>query len=241
MNKDSIVNKIIFTEDIADSVFVEKCKIYTFINPVSYLDAIKQAKLFNQFDGIFADGSFVVKAIRVLYHKQVEKREFDMSSMAKSLFEYASDNDKSVYVIASKQEEIENAIKKIKYTYSNLNILGFRSGFFENTQEYDEAISKVVRLSPDYLIVGMGIIKQEEFLLKAKKAGFNGIGFTCGAFITQTANYADKIDFFPSWAVRYNLRFLYRIYKEPHTRKRYLKSAFVFPVKFVLEKYGSRK
>ena len=237
MNKDVIINKIILTEDVVGSVFTERGKIYTFINPVSYLDAVSHSDLFAQYDGIFADGTTIVKAIRIFYQKKVEKREMDMSSMARSLFNYATENDKSIYVIASKQEETENAIEKIKNKYPNLNIIGFRSGYFKDSQEIDDTIAKVIGLSPDYLIVGMGIVKQEEFLLKAKKAGYNGIGFTCGAFITQTANYAAEINFFPEWAVKYNLRFLYRLYKEPHTRKRYLKASFLFPIRFVRNKY----
>jgi hypothetical protein len=38
-NMDQIVNKIISTEAIADSVFEKQGQIYTFVNPVSYLDA----------------------------------------------------------------------------------------------------------------------------------------------------------------------------------------------------------
>jgi N-acetylglucosaminyldiphosphoundecaprenol N-acetyl-beta-D-mannosaminyltransferase len=238
MNKDLVVNKIIATESIADSVFIVNGKIYTFLNPVSYLDAVKNKELFEQFDGIFADGTLVVKMIKAFYHKLIGKREFDMSSMARSLFNYAVESDKSVYIIASKQDEIEKAVDKFKNEYPNLRIIGYRSGYFVNSEEERSAISKVIALSPDYLIVGMGAIKQEEFLLKAKNSGFEGIGFTCGGFITQTANYAAGVDYFPEWAVRYNVRFIYRLFKEPHTRTRYLKAAFLFPYKFICNKYG---
>ncbi len=237
MGNDIIIKKIIETEKIADAVFLKKGQIFSFINPVSYLDAVKYKDLFEQFDGIFADGSLVVKAIKTLYHERVEKREFDMSSMARSLFDFAMENDKSVYIIASKHDEIENAIEKIKKNYPNLKLLGFRSGYFNDRYEYDVTISKVINISPDYLIVGMGVIKQEEFLLRIKKAGFKGVGFTCGAFITQTAKFAAEIDYFPRWAVKYNLRFMYRIYKEPHTRKRYLKACFLFPFKILYNKF----
>ena len=33
----------------------------------------------------------------------------------------------------------------------------------------------------------MGTVVQEDFLFKAKQAGYNGIGFTCGGFIHQTS------------------------------------------------------
>lgn len=238
MKKDVLVDMIISTDEFASTAFVKRGKIYTFLNPVSYLDALKHKELFSQFDGIFADGTLVVKMIKAFYHKMIEKREFDMSSMARLLFNYAVENDKSVYIIASKQDEIEKAVGKIKDEYPNLRIVGFRSGYFKNAQEESSVISQVISLSPDYLIVGMGAVKQEEFLLKAKKTGFEGIGFTCGGFITQTANYAEGIDYFPEWTVRYNVRFVYRLFKEPHTRTRYLKAAFLFPYKFLCNKYS---
>ena len=49
--------KIIKTEDIISSSFLEqKGNVYTFLNPVSYIDALHQKYIFTRFDGIFADG-----------------------------------------------------------------------------------------------------------------------------------------------------------------------------------------
>ena len=36
-----------------DNLFMDKGKIYTFLNPVSYLMALDRKDLFGQFDGIF--------------------------------------------------------------------------------------------------------------------------------------------------------------------------------------------
>ena len=52
MSRNALVFKIIDTELTSLSL----CRIYTFLNPVSYLIARKNKGLFNQFDGIFADG-----------------------------------------------------------------------------------------------------------------------------------------------------------------------------------------
>lgn len=71
-------------------------------------------------------------------------------------------------------------------------------------------------------------------MLKVKEAGFKGIGFTCGGFIHQTAK--NEIDYYPAWVNRMNVRFIYRMYKEPHTRKRYLQAALVFPARFIYER-----
>lgn len=227
--------KIIKTEDIISSSFLEqKGNVYTFLNPVSYIDALHQKDIFTRFDGIFADGSFLVAAIRLLYGKKVKRRSFDMTSIAPQLFEYAIENNKSIYIVASKQEQVERAVEIFKELYPNFNIIGYRNGYFNNDEEQDEEAQKIVALQPDFLIVGMGVIMQEKFLLKVKDAGYKGIGFTCGGFIHQTAS--NQIDYYPQWVDKMNLRFLYRFIKEKHTRKRYLKAAFVFPIVFLKER-----
>ncbi len=210
-------------------------RVYTFLNPVSYIDALDNNLLFHKFDGIFADGSLLVAAIRMLYGKKVTRRSFDMTSVAPQLFEYAQKYQKSIYIVASKQEQVEKAVSIFQGRYPNVKIVGYRNGYFHDEEEQLNEARKIVALNPDFLIVGMGILMQERFLLKVKETGFKGIGFTCGGFIHQTAK--DEIDYYPQWVDRMNLRFLYRMYKEPHTRIRYLKAGFIFPIRFAWERF----
>ena len=231
-----IIKKIIDRENISvKSVLEERGKVYTFLNPVSYIEAMRHKDIFMQFDGIFADGSILAKSIRLLYGKIITRRSFDMTSIGADLFDYSIKKGKSVYIVSSEQKSVEKAVNLIKDRYSGIQIVGYRNGYFKDDGERDEEISKIISLNPDYLIVGMGVIKQEEFLLRAKEAGYQGIGFTCGGFISQIAQ--NNIDYYPAWVDRMNVRFLYRIYKEPHTRKRYLKAGILFPIVFVKEKF----
>lgn len=232
--RSKLVEKIQNTDSISSSYLQQIGKVYSFLNPVSYIDALTNKDLFLMLDGVFADGSFLCKAIRILYGTNVKRRSFDMTSIAPQLFEYAIENNKSIYIVASKQEQVERAVEIFKELYPNLNIIGYRNGYFNNEEEQDEEAQKIVALQPDFLIVGMGVIMQEKFLLKVKDAGYKGIGFTCGGFIHQTAS--NQIDYYPQWVDKMNLRFLYRFIKEKHTRKRYLKAAFVFPIVFLKER-----
>lgn len=233
--KSLLENMIVSTENfgMAD-YFKEPRRIYTFLNPVSYLDAIGHKDLFVQFDGIFADGSLLVAAIKMLYRKRVTRHSFDMTSVAPQLFKYALVNCKSIYIVASKQNQVEKAVEIIKEMYPGITIVGFRNGYFSTDKEQDEEARHITEVNPDFLIVGMGAIMQEKFLLKVKQTGFKGIGFTCGGFIHQTSK--NEIDYYPVWVDKYNVRFLYRMYKEPHTRKRYLRAGFLFPVLFLKER-----
>lgn len=230
----TLAKKIIETEELdVSDLLVEKGRIYTFLNPVSYLTAIKEKKLFLQFDGIFADGAGLVYAIFALYFRKVTRRSFDMVGLAPTLFEYADEMCKSIYFIGSKEEEISKAVCAFHTHYPKMNIVGYRNGFFQSENEIDCEVKKIVSLNPDFLVVGMGVKKQERLLVRMRDGGYKGIGFTCGGFVRQTSK--NKIDYYPAWVNRLNLRFAYRMYKERHTRCRYLVAVFAFPFYFLRE------
>lgn len=230
-----LVTKIIQTEKTGfANLYYRKGKIYTFLNPVSYLTALENQSLFEKFDGIFADGSLLVSAIRLLYGKRVTRRSFDMTSLAPELLNHLMKSHKTLYIVASGQEQVECAVKIFKGQYPELRIAGFRNGYFSSDAEMGREASHIVELNPDFLIVGMGALMQEKFLLKVKERGYQGIGFTCGGFIHQTAK--NRIHYYPAWIDKMNLRFVYRMYKEKHTRKRYMQAALLFPARFIWER-----
>lgn len=230
-----LVSKIISTESFSvNQIFENKGKAYTYLNPVSYLTALDNKELFSQLDGIFADGGLLVKAIKLFYGKLVTRRSFDMTSMAPELFDYVAKHGKTIYIVASKQEQVEKAVEIFRERYPKVKFAGYRNGYFVSEQEMDEEAKHIVKLNPDFLIVGMGALMQEKFLLKAKNAGYQGIGFTCGGFIHQTSR--NEIDYYPTWVDKTNLRFVYRMWKEPHTRKRYVMAGLLFPARFIAEK-----
>ena len=192
-----LVSKIISTEFFSvDQIFENKGKVYTYLNPVSYLTALENKKLFSQMDGIFADGGLLVKAIKLVYGKQVTRRSFDMTSMAPELFAYAAEHGKTVYIVASKQEQVEEAVEIFRERYPKVKFAGYRNGYFASEEEMAQEARQVTELNPDFLIVGMGALMQEKFLLKVKHAGYQGIGFTCGGFIHQTSK--NEIDYYPA-------------------------------------------
>lgn len=230
-----LVSKIISTESFSvNQIFENKGKAYTYLNPVSYLTALDNKELFSQLDGIFADGGLLVKAIKMVYGKQVTRRSFDMTSMAPELFAYVAKHGKAIYIVASKQEQVEKAIEIFRERYPKVKFAGYRNGYFASESEMDVEAKYIAKLNPDFLIVGMGALMQEKFLLKVKNAGYQGVGFTCGGFIHQTSK--NEIDYYPAWVDRTNLRFVYRMWKEPHTRKRYVMAGLLFPARFIAEK-----
>ena len=228
-----IIDKIIHTCSFHfDEILEHGSGIYTFLNPVSYLEAIKHPTVYENYNGIFADGNILVKAINCLYHVKIYRMSFDMTSIVPILFNFALERGKSIYFIASEDKEIEIALEKFRSHFPGIIING-RNGYFYPDKEMDKEVEQVIEINPDFLIIGMGAPQQEVFLSRIAKAGFNKIGFTCGGFIHQTA--MDKIYYYPRWIDKFNLRFIYRFCKEKHTRKRYIKASVLFPLEFIKE------
>lgn len=232
---DLLIKKIIESENFTLETIFQKRGICTYLNPVSYLESVKNGSIFTDFDYVFADGGLLAFMIKLVYRKKIIRRSFDMTSMAKTVFEYASKNGKNIYFVGTTQDIIEYSVAMIKNDNPSLNVCGFRNGYFSSPEERGETLAEIVSVSPDILVVGMGILNQEKFLLDAKKAGFEGVGFTCGGFLHQYAMCGSQ--YYPSWIDKLNLRFFYRMYKESYTIKRYGKAFFLFPVIFIKNRF----
>lgn len=227
-----MIRKIIESDHIAaERLCTEQGAIYTFLNPVSYLVAIKHKELFDNFNGIMVDGVILATAIKLLYGRRIRRRSFDMTSVATLILQYVISEKKTIYLIGASQEEIERSVDILQRQFPGLRIIGYRNGYFSSYEEKIKEYEKIINLKPNFVIVGMGTPVQEQFLSELKKNGYTGIGFTCGGFISQLS--MKGIRYYPKWTDRYNLRFIYRFYKEKHTRKRYVKALFLFPLYFI--------
>ncbi len=209
-------------------------KVYTCVNPYSYHIVRKNSKVYQGMDGLFVDGMTMCWWIRLLWNKKITRLSFDMAGMAKDLFEALNqeENQKTIYFIGAKQEEINGSISQIQKTYPNIPIKGYRNGYFNSQSERNEAIQKIIKLNPDYTIIGMGSPMQEQFALDLKNQGYAGIAFTCGGFLHQSR---DKMNYYPDWVNRYNLRAFYRLAHEKGLTKRLWDVLIGFPCQFTLD------
>ena len=130
-----LLNKIIQTDKLLFLHLVtQKNRIYTFLNPVSYLIALENKSLFEQFDGIFADGSLLVSAIRLVYGKRVTRRSFDMTSLAPELLNYLMESRKTLYIVASGEKfDKEAKAEREKRKNEQLVINGNARGNWQKT------------------------------------------------------------------------------------------------------------
>lgn len=141
-----------------------------------------------------------------------------MSSDASGVFREAIAQQKSIYFIGAKSDEIQKAVEQIENVFPSLVIAGFRHGYFDDEAQRASVIKTIAALQPGYVICGMGTPLQEQFLVDLRDAGWKGNGFTCGGFFHQSAQ---RLEYYPVWIDRFQLRWLYRIFKEPKLLKRY--------------------
>jgi exopolysaccharide biosynthesis WecB/TagA/CpsF family protein len=203
-----------------------------FLNPFSYLMLRKEKQLLHHFDSIMVDGQFLVSLVNLFLGKKLKRSSFDMTSLAPVTFLTAMERGKSVYLIGTDENSINCAVVRFKERYPLLHICGWRNGFFHSATERVESIVTICRLAPEIVVVGMGTPRQEKFLIDLKKSGWNGTGYTCGGFFHQTAK---RIDYYPRWADKYHLRWVYRIIDEPKLLRRYSVDYSFFLVLFLLD------
>lgn len=204
---------------------------YSFINPFS-LGVVAQSLSEQECQHIrfYADGIAVVLYTQLFKGKKIERTSFDDTSIAPVVLGYAQAFQKRVALVGGTEENIRQAAELLEQKYPDLEISYVRSGFFSCEEERQQSLVNAARA--DIVIVGMGAGKQERLLLDLRAVGWQGTGFTCGGYLDQFVQ-AKGQDYYPAWIDRLNLRWLYRMIKEPNRLlKRYLKDYPRFLIKY---------
>lgn len=238
MNNRNFLRKLKESADnYPDITFSRKGSIYTCVNPFSYHLIRKHKIAYDDIDGLYVDGILMQKFVRLLWGIRIPRLSFDMTGMAPDLFSRLHTSGESIYFIGSKPEEIKESIGHIRKAYPGMNTMGFRHGYFSTPEERRAIIKEIVRMNPDFVIIGMGAPIQEGFAIDLKKAGYRGIAFTCGGFLHQTSR---NIQYYPDWINRYNLRAFYRLFNEKRLFRRLYNVLIEFPVLFTIDTIQTR-
>ena len=90
-------------------------------------------------------------------------------------------------------------------------IVGARHGYFSPNEEA-EIIDEINRLAPDFIWIGLGTPKQQEWIYRHKAAIRHGVLFAVGfAFDVNAGLKSDA----PHWMQRAGLTWLFRAFSEP--------------------------
>lgn len=187
----------------------------TFLNPYTATVSRNSYDIYANFDYIGSDGLMMVLLHNLISSKKIKRISFDMTSMAKLIFECAIDDNLSLYFVGSTPSEIEASVLKIVNEYPGLNVLGYHDGYISGIENI--VLDEIFNLNPDIVVVGMGALLQDQFAILLKTKGSKASIYTCGGFFHQTAS---EMFYYPTWVNQLNIRTFYRIIKERYVLKR---------------------
>ena len=211
--------------------------ITTFINPYSYWVLKKQGHLLTdprlnyEYDGIS------LALLSRMLGKGKKRKSFDDTSLAPQIFHDASIMGHSIALIGSAPGITEKAAQILKRRDPKLNITLTQNGFMSKS-ERKATLEQC--LSIDVVICSMGTPYQEYFLLDLLELGWKGAGYTCGGYLDQLVA-SDGADYYPPFFNVLNLRWLYRIIREP--RRLLYRYACIYPIGcfyFIMDRWPSR-
>ncbi len=207
----------------------EKRTFVVTANPEIFMQAEGDSKLAELLEDpdttLIADGIGIVKGASMLgipvkeRIPGVELAEFLLSACAK--------HGKSVYLFGAKREVLDTLCKVLLEKYPNFSIAGTCDGYVSDK----DAVFEVIKaLSPDLVLVALGVPQQEALIYRHLKSFSKGIFVGVGGSFDVLSGLKARA---PKLFIRLNLEWLYRIMKEPSRLKRFYQNnvKFIFRVK----------
>ncbi|QQO09818.1 WecB/TagA/CpsF family glycosyltransferase [Breznakiella homolactica] len=192
-------------------------KYITFLNPFTLEKSLGANIDYNKFTFIASDGFFIKKLVWIFLKKRIIRYSFDFTSVATNVFAYMNRNKKTIFILGSTEESLTKFVSIYSIKYPDSKVVFYCNGFIDINDRF--ILNIINTIKPDVILIGMGARKQDEVAVRFINKKYLGVIYTCGGFIHQTS--MNEI-FYPSYINKYNLRFLYRIIKEPKVIKRIL-------------------
>jgi N-acetylglucosaminyldiphosphoundecaprenol N-acetyl-beta-D-mannosaminyltransferase len=157
--------------------------------------------------------------------------------LMENLIEYSAQKGYRPYFFGAKEEIVKNVVEIYKKKYPQLEIAGFRNGYYSDEEE--ESLVEAIRDSKaDILFVAMGSPKKEIFLSKYSKA--MEVPFTMGVGGSFDV-VAGKVQRAPEWMQKLHSEWLFRLIQEPKRMwKRYLLTNAIF-LGMILKEFFKQK
>jgi N-acetylglucosaminyldiphosphoundecaprenol N-acetyl-beta-D-mannosaminyltransferase len=141
------------------------------------------------------------------------------------LLKWAGNEKASIFLLGDTAEVLDSTIRNFKKQFKNIRIAGYMNGFNFKDEEIIDLINKS---KTDILLVGMGVPKQEKWVMDNYIKLNANLIITVGAFFSF---YSESTTRAPKILRSLSLEWLYRLFQEPvRLYKRYF---FDFPAFFV--------
>lgn len=142
------------------------------------------------------------------------------------------------YLLGGSEECIARLRERLTAEQPSLQIVGSRNGYFAEGEE-EEIVREINALAPDFIWIGLGTPKQQEWIYRHKASLQRGVVLAVGfAFDVNAGMKPDA----PAWMQRRGLTWVFRILSEPRRLLlRYLRYNTLFLFYLGKDAFGARK
>jgi len=178
---------------------------------------------------VHIDGMPLIYWARVLGYPVTKQHRVTYVDWVHPLMATAAAEGWRVFYLGGKPGVAARAAEKLRRQYSGL-VLETRHGYF-TPEENDAVLEEIARFQPHVLMVGMGMPRQEHWVLdNLERISANAI-LTAGACFDYVAGVIPTP---PRWMGRMGLEWLYRLWSEPRrlARRYLLEPWFLVPLAF---------
>lgn len=198
-------------------------------NPEIFVKAQKNVHIANillsDATTVVADGISVVKGLKIL--KMPPRERITGVDIAERLLNLCEGHKKTMYLFGAKAEVL-NALKAVlKEKYPNVALAGSCDGY---VKDKDAVFEEIKALSPDVVLVALGVPAQEELIFQHLSGFSKGIFVGVGGSFDVLSGFKKRA---PEFFIKHNLEWAYRILKEPWRLKRFFDNnvRFIFTLK----------
>lgn len=114
-----------------------------------------------------------------------------------------------VFLLGAKDTVAQRAAKTIQERWPNVTVVGVCDGYY---RDEDAVLASIRKARPDFLMVCLGMGKQERFM--ARLAGDEAVGLMAGLGGTLDV-LAGDIPRAPEYFIRHRIEWLYRLWRQP--------------------------
>ena len=176
-----------------------------------YLEILQKGDL------VYADGWGVVLAAKLMGKKLPERA--NAADFFDHFCQLVAKKKLSLYLLGGKKEIVLKAATNLKQKFPKLKITGYHHGFFDKKQE-EEIIEEINNLKPDFLLIGLGVPKQEKWMVKHRNKLQVKVIWGVGGLFNLLSGGLSRA---PKLMRNFGLEWLYRLFQEPERLgKRYL-------------------
>jgi len=181
--------------------------------------------IINSADFSVCDSSIIYYCSKLLSQSSLRDKITGFDAMT-ALLQIANKRKEKIFLLGSTDDTVKLAVNNIKLTYPDLDVSGFRNGFFNIEKDTPGIIKCINDSGAKYLFIGMGSPRQEKWVYENKDKLITKFIISVGGLFDI---YSGRIKRAPLFFQKIGMEWFWRFLNDP---RRLFKRYFIEDMKF---------